>query len=242
MVDNDVMKKVCGFTFSGTRSKALDFDAKQSWAELSPHTTWDSAGMSNGLIEDLATVVVHRFICYNVTGKKEANKVSEVELFLLWAMRAGVRVCSMTFLQNSLQEIALTRRGLPALGYFVTALANHFDITPEAYRLHGEIALQERSEMRCLNYNELKQADLIRNRTIAKEYTKRTAYDTYFKKLQQGQPNSDPAGSSRQPTEGDEHEQMNVDEDHLLLPSPALCVVAEDIFDLETVFDSCVFK
>ncbi|GER39375.1 mitochondrial import inner membrane translocase [Striga asiatica] len=91
MVDNDVMKKVCGFTFSGTRSKALDFDAKKSWAELSPHTTWDSAGMSNGLIEDLATAVVHRFICYNVTSKKEANKVSEVELFLLWAMRAGVR-------------------------------------------------------------------------------------------------------------------------------------------------------
>ncbi|GER42996.1 valine--tRNA ligase [Striga asiatica] len=44
------MKKVCGFTFSGTRSKAIDFDAKTSWAELSPHTTWDSAGMSNGFM------------------------------------------------------------------------------------------------------------------------------------------------------------------------------------------------
>ncbi|GER57652.1 metal-dependent phosphohydrolase, partial [Striga asiatica] len=100
-------------------------------------------------------------------------------------MRSGVRVCSMTFLQNSFQEIALSKRGLPALGHFVTALANHFDITPEAYRLHGEIALRERSEMRSLNYNELKQADLIRNRTTVKPYTKRTAYDTYFKKLQQ---------------------------------------------------------
>ncbi|GER36245.1 ribonuclease 2 [Striga asiatica] len=156
MVDNDVMKKVCGFTFSGTRSKALDFDAKKSWAELSPHTTWDSVGMSNGLIEDLPLP-----LCIGSSAT------------MLPAKRRRIK-----------SEIALTRRGLPALGHFVTALANHFDITPEAYRLHGEIALQERSEMRCLNYNELKQADLIRNQTTAKEYTKRTAYDTYFKKLQ----------------------------------------------------------
>ncbi|GER50441.1 3-deoxy-manno-octulosonate cytidylyltransferase [Striga asiatica] len=110
MVDNAVMKAVCGFNFAGTRSKAADFDPQKSWAELSPHTTWDSAGMSNGLIQDLATAVVHRFICYNITGKKEANKVSEGELFLLWAMRSGVRVCSMTFLQNSFQEIVLSKR------------------------------------------------------------------------------------------------------------------------------------
>ncbi|GER54861.1 lysine--tRNA ligase [Striga asiatica] len=179
------MKAVCGFNFAGTRSKAADFDPHKSWAELSPHTTWDSAGMSNGLIQDLATAVVHRFICYNITGKKEANKVSEGELFLLWAMRSGVRVCSMTFLQNSFQEIALSKRGLPALGHFVTALAHHFDVTPEAYRLHGEMALQDTSEMRCINFNELKQADLILNWRTAKEYTKRAAYETYFKKLQQ---------------------------------------------------------
>ncbi|GER50087.1 cytidinediphosphate diacylglycerol synthase 2 [Striga asiatica] len=185
VVDNAVMKAVCGFNFAGTRSKAADFDPLKSWAALSPHTTWDSAGMSNGLIQDLATAVVHRFICYNITGKKEANKVSEGELFLLWAMRSGVRVCSMTFLQNSFQEIALSKRGLPALGHFVTALARHFDVTPEAYRLHGEMALQDKSEMRCINFNELKQADLILTRRIAKEYTKRTAYETYFKKLQQ---------------------------------------------------------
>ncbi|GER45882.1 actin depolymerizing factor 4 [Striga asiatica] len=68
------MKAVCGFNFAGTRSKAADFDPQKSWAELSPHTTWDSAGMSNGLIQDLATAVVHRFICYNITGKKKATK------------------------------------------------------------------------------------------------------------------------------------------------------------------------
>ncbi|GER26955.1 30S ribosomal protein S7 [Striga asiatica] len=218
------MKKVCGFTMAGKRSKAIDFDAKRSWAEISPHTTWDSASMSNGLIQDLATAVVHRFICYNISRKKEANKVSEVELFLLWAMRVGVRVCSMTFLQNTLQEIALTRRGIPALGHFVTALARHFEITPEAYRLHGEIGLQDRTEMRCTNYNELKQADLIKDRTTAKEYTKRNAYDTYFKKLQQNQPNSDQAGSSRPPTAGDEHAQMNVDDAHFLPPPPTKLV------------------
>ncbi|GER43852.1 accelerated cell death 2 [Striga asiatica] len=73
--------------------------------------------------------------------------------------------------------------------------------------------------MRCLNYNELKKADLIQNRTTAKEYTQCTAYDTYFKKLQEGQPNFDPVGSSRQLTAGDEHEQMDVD-DHFLPPPP----------------------
>ncbi|GER47681.1 sarcosine dehydrogenase [Striga asiatica] len=109
MVDNSMMKKVCGFTIAGTRSKAINFNAKRSWAELSPHTTWDSAGMSNRLIQDLPTAIVHRFICYNISRKKEANKASEVELFLLWAMRAGVRVCSMTFLQNPYKR-------LPSLG------------------------------------------------------------------------------------------------------------------------------
>ncbi|GER39298.1 cytochrome c biogenesis ATP-binding exportprotein CcmA [Striga asiatica] len=215
------MKKFFGFTIAGTRSKAINFNAKKSWAELSPHTTWDSAGMSNGLIQDLATTVMHQFICYNISRKKEANKVSEVELFLLWAMRAGVRVCSMTFLQNILQEIALTRHGIPTLGHFVTALARHFEINPEAYNLHGQIGLQDRSEMQCINFNELKQANYIKNRTTAQEYTKRNAYNTYFKKLQQDQPNSDQAGSSRQPTAGDEHEQMNVDADHFLPPPPA---------------------
>ncbi|GER43440.1 senescence-associated protein [Striga asiatica] len=215
------MKKVCGFTMAGTIHKAIDFDAKRSRAEISPHTTWDSAGMSNGLIQDLATAVVYRFICHNISGKKEANKVSKVEIFLLWTMRAGVRVCSMTFLHNTLHEIALTRRGTPELGHFVTALVHHFEITPEAYRLHEEIGLQDRTEMRCINYNELKQADLIKDRTTAKEYMKRNAYDTYFKKLQQNQPNSDQAGSSRPSTAGDENEQMDVDDDHFLPPPPA---------------------
>ncbi|GER32673.1 hypothetical protein STAS_08755 [Striga asiatica] len=203
------MKKVCGFTMAGTRSKAIDFDAKRSWAEISPSTTWDCAGMSNGLIQDLATAVVHRFICYNISRKKEANKVSEVELFSYG--RCG---------QECECEIALTQRGIPALGHFVTALARHIEITPEAYRLHGEIGLQDRTEMRCINYNELKQAYLIKDRTTAKEYTKRNAYDTYFKKLQQNQPNSDQAESSRPPTAGDEHAQMNVDDAHFLPPPP----------------------
>ncbi|GER28739.1 AP2/B3-like transcriptional factor family protein [Striga asiatica] len=105
-MDNDVMKKVFGFNLIGKRSKPADFNAKTSWKELSPDTTWDSRGMPNNLVQDLATMVVQRFIAYNITGKKEANKLSETELYL----------------------VALGKRGIPALGHVVTALAKHFGI------------------------------------------------------------------------------------------------------------------
>ncbi|GER36609.1 dynamin related protein [Striga asiatica] len=205
------MERVCGFTFEGTRNKAPDFDAKACWAELSPHTKWDSGGMSNGLIQDLATAVVHRFIGYNITGKKEANKISETELFLLWAMRAGVRVCSMTFFQNSLQEVALSRRGVPALGHFVTALARHFGVDPEPYNLHDIIYHEDKSTMRCINFAELKNADLIKTRTTAQPYMSRQAFTSYFQRLGQSVPTTDRPGSSRQPTDTDEHERMLMD-------------------------------
>ncbi|GER40490.1 GDSL-like Lipase/Acylhydrolase family protein [Striga asiatica] len=81
-VDNDVMKKVFGFNLVGKRSKPADFNAKKTWTELSLHTSWDSRGMLNGLIQDLGTAVVHRFIGYNITGKKEANKTLCMRLHL----------------------------------------------------------------------------------------------------------------------------------------------------------------
>ncbi|GER52355.1 sugar-dependent 1-like [Striga asiatica] len=92
------MKKVFGFNLVGKRSKPADFNAKKSWTELSLHTSWDPRGMPNGLIQDLATTVVHRFI--------------------------GVKVCSMTFLQDSLQDIALNQRAIPALSHVVTHRLN----------------------------------------------------------------------------------------------------------------------
>ncbi|GER30407.1 AP2/B3-like transcriptional factor family protein [Striga asiatica] len=161
-VDNDVMKKVFRFNLVGKRSKPADFNAKTSWKELSPDTTWDSRGMPNGLVQDLATVVVHRFIAYNITGKKEANKLSETELYLVWAMRAGVKVCSMTFLQNSLQEVALEKCGIPALGHVVTALAKHFGIPDQPVFIDATWSM-EGDPMRCINEHELRQADLIQN-------------------------------------------------------------------------------
>ncbi|GER33447.1 AP2/B3-like transcriptional factor family protein [Striga asiatica] len=211
-VDNDVMKRVFGFNFVGKRSKPVDFNAKLRWKELSPHTTWDSRGIPNGLIEDLATAFVHRFIAYNITGKKEANKVSETELYLLWAMRSGVKVCSMTFLQNSLQEVALGKRGIPALGHVVTALAKYFDIPDQPVFIDATWSY-EGEPMRNINEHELRTADLIRNRTTPREYTKRKAYDSYFKKLQEGaEPTTDEAGPSRL-VDDNEHEPMPMDED-----------------------------
>ncbi|GER45755.1 phospholipase C 2 [Striga asiatica] len=198
-VDNDVMKKVFGFNLVGKRSKPTDFNAKNSWTKLSPLTTWDSRGPPNGLIKDLATAVVHRFIAYNIYGKNEANKVSETELYLLWAMRAGVKVCSMTFFPNSLQDVELGKRGIPTLGHVVTALAKHFGIPDQPIFIDATWSL-EGEPMRCINEHDLRNADLIQNGTTPREYTKRKAYDTYFKKLNEGEaPTTDQAGTSRQP-------------------------------------------
>ncbi|GER40829.1 methylenetetrahydrofolate--tRNA-(uracil-5-)-methyltransferase TrmFO [Striga asiatica] len=138
--------------------------------------------MPNGLIQELATAVVHRFIGYNISGKKDANKVSEAKLYFLWAMRAGVKVCSMTFLQDCLQEIALNQRGILALGHVVTALAKHFRIPAQPVFIDATWSV-EGAPMQCLNEHELRQADLIQNRTTPQEYTKRKVYDIYFKKI-----------------------------------------------------------
>ncbi|GER31383.1 reticulon family protein [Striga asiatica] len=137
-VDNDVMKKVFGFNLVGKRSKPADFNAKNN----------------------LAIAVVHRFIAYNITGKKEANKVSENELYLLWAMRTGVKVCSITFLQNTLQEVALGKRGIPALGHVVTTLAKHFRIPDQHVFINVTWSL-EGEPLRCINEHELRNVDLI---------------------------------------------------------------------------------
>ncbi|GER37382.1 cytochrome P450 [Striga asiatica] len=100
-------------------------------------------------------------------------------------MRAGVKVCSMTFLQNSLQEVALGKRGIPALGHVVTPLVKHFGIPDQPVFIDATWSL-EGEPMRCINEHELRNADLIQNRTTPWEYTKRKPYDTYFKKLNEG--------------------------------------------------------
>ncbi|GER33141.1 thyroxine-binding globulin [Striga asiatica] len=194
------MKKVFRFNIYGKRCKPTDFNTKKSWAEISPHTSWDSRGMLNGLIQDLAIAVMHKFKCYNISGKRKANKVSESELYLLLA-RAGVKVCSMTFLQDSLQEFALNQSELPALGHVVTALTKHFRIPVVIVNIEPTWSL-EGTPMRCINEHELKQS--------AQEYTKRKAYKAYFKKLTESSTtNTDQAGSSRQSSDKDKHEKMN---------------------------------
>ncbi|GER51757.1 transducin/WD40 repeat-like superfamily protein [Striga asiatica] len=62
--------------------------------------------------------------------------------------------------------------------------------------------------MRCINFAELKNADLIKTRTTVQPYTSRHAYTSYFQRLGQSAPTTDRPGSSRQPTETDEHERM----------------------------------
>ncbi|GER40802.1 P-loop containing nucleoside triphosphatehydrolases superfamily protein [Striga asiatica] len=112
-------------------------------------------------------------------------------------------VCSMTFLQDSLQEVALNLRSASALGHVVTALTKHFRIPTQAVRIDPACSL-EGTLMQCINEHELQQSDLIKNRTTAQVYTKRKAYKAYFKKLKESAAaNTDQAGSSRQSSNED---------------------------------------
>ncbi|GER47289.1 cell division control protein 42 homolog, partial [Striga asiatica] len=92
-------------------------------------------------------------------------------------------------------------------------------VDPEPYNFHDAIYHEDKTTMRCINFAELKNADLIKTRTTVQPYTSRHAYKTYFTRLGQSAPTTDQPGSSRQPTETDEHERMLVDDDHLL-PAP----------------------
>ncbi|GER55465.1 pentatricopeptide (PPR) repeat-containing protein [Striga asiatica] len=89
---------------------------------------FSTSGLSSGLISDLAHVVIHKYISQMIFDKKESNKVSEQQVFILWSISHDKPVTMLQYLKDTLFDIRNdTRRG-PNLGHVVSKLAEYFGV------------------------------------------------------------------------------------------------------------------
>ncbi|GER41997.1 integrin alpha FG-GAP repeat containing 3 [Striga asiatica] len=106
----------------------MGFKVDPHWAVISPCETYKKLGPSSGLINDLAHVVIHKYISQMIFGKKELNKVSEQQVFILWSISHDKPVTMLQYLKDTLFDIRNdTRRG-PNMGHVVSKLADYFGV------------------------------------------------------------------------------------------------------------------
>ncbi|GER35957.1 hypothetical protein STAS_12269 [Striga asiatica] len=191
-VDNKIMHEVFGFRTTGSRQVLGDFDVHKHWAVLSPCHKFKVKGPSNGLIKHVAIAVVHKFLCYNVFGKKDSNKVSEKEVYLLSAMCAKKPICITAFVKETLRETRIFANRPSRLANVVTALVKHFKVQID------EVPLQPKKIVLW----DLTKAELASNSTTIIDYKFRCCYKAYMAELKK----SSEVGSSSQPPPDTEDE------------------------------------
>ncbi|GER46917.1 hypothetical protein STAS_23980 [Striga asiatica] len=172
-VDNKVMHEVFGFRMSGSRKVPGDFEVDKPWAALSPCDKFKVKGPSNGLIKDVAIAVVHKFLCYNVFGKKDSNKVSEKEVYLLWAMCTKKPICMTAFVMETLRGTKVFATRPPRLANIVTGLAKHFNVQID------EVPLQPKKIVLW----DLVKAYLVKDSTTIIDFIHRDCYKAYLSEL-----------------------------------------------------------
>ncbi|GER51828.1 hypothetical protein STAS_29244 [Striga asiatica] len=136
--------------------------------------------------------VVHKFLCYNVFGKKDSNKVSEKEVYLLSAMCAKKPICITAFVKETLRETRIFANRPPRLANVVTALAKHFKVQID------EVPLQPKK----IALWDLTKAELVSNSTTIIDYKFRCCSKAYMAELKK----SSEVGSSSLPPPDTEDE------------------------------------
>ncbi|CAA0830798.1 Unknown protein, partial [Striga hermonthica] len=131
VIGDATIERVLGLS-GGGYSVVSDMVPAQFWTELSPNTVWDSQGMPNSLIEHGAIVVMHKFLCYGLFEKKEADKVTQIDLFVLWAMFGRTNLDMQEILKIEFRAVLRNKRAAACFGHVVTAFALHLGIDPAA--------------------------------------------------------------------------------------------------------------
>ncbi|MCQ7013008.1 hypothetical protein M9Y11_19470, partial [Clostridioides difficile] len=75
IINDTVMRAVFRFKNTGARMKPQEFDSHTHWAALTPCRKFKAKSAANSLITETSIAIVHKFLCYNIFGKQEANKV-----------------------------------------------------------------------------------------------------------------------------------------------------------------------
>ncbi|GER29968.1 methionine--tRNA ligase [Striga asiatica] len=173
-ITDKVLRDIYNFDPSiESRHSPMGFKVDPHWAVISPCETYKKSEPSSGLISDLAHVVIHKYISQMIFGKKESNKVSEQQVFILWSISHDKPVTMLQYLKDTLFDIRNdTRRG-PNLGHVVSKLAEYFGVEADEPPIRAK----------PISRKDLWYAGYLLNPHTPKPVTKRASYKTYCEEM-----------------------------------------------------------
>ncbi|CAA0831448.1 DNAse I-like superfamily protein, partial [Striga hermonthica] len=214
VIGNKSLETVLGLTDDGF-STVFGMSMASFWPELSPDTVWDPQGMPNSLIEHGAIAIMHKFLCYGLLGKKEANKVTQVDLSVLWAMIGRADLNVRKYLKEEFRAVLRNKRAAACFGHVVTAFALNLGVDPTA---SGSPPVQ----MRRIDVFELHHSGLIFDRRTFVVYEQRQDYSTYMRKLEAAASAAQTSSSRPQQATDDTHQADEMDHDQTVLDDSRL--------------------
>ncbi|GER28810.1 calcium-binding protein 39-like [Striga asiatica] len=204
-ITDKVLRDIYNFDPSiKSRHSPMGFKVDPRWAVISPCETYKKSGSSSGLISDLAHVVIHKYISQMIFDKKESNKVSKQQVFILWSVSHDKPVTMLQYLKDTLFDIHNeTRRGLN-FGHVVSKLAQYFGVETDEPPIRAKPISQK----------DLWHAGYLINPHTPKPVTKRASYKAYCEKIgisfpkDESQPEAGMSGgpASENPNDEDEDE------------------------------------
>ncbi|GER25590.1 acyl-CoA N-acyltransferases super family protein [Striga asiatica] len=184
----------------------MGFKVDPHWTIISPCEKYKKSRSSSGLISDLAHVVIHKYISQMIFGKKESNKVSEQQVFILWSISHEKPVTMLQYLKDSLFNVRNDSRRGPTLGHVVFKLAEYFGVEIDEPKIRAKLIAQK----------DLWHAGFLINNTTLNPVIKRASYKAYCQKMGLPNPNdsSQPAAcTSVGPTDETLHDVGGDDSD-----------------------------
>ncbi|GER37371.1 cortactin-binding protein 2 [Striga asiatica] len=177
-------------TEEAARYSPMGWKADPYWPLISPCTSFKKTGNSSRCITDAALGIVHKYLCHMIFGKRESNKVSEQQVFILWSIAQGKPVSMLQYLQNALFDIRHdTRRG-PNLGHIVTCIAKYFKVQIDKPALESEFNTER----------DLSSAGFIYDRFHIRPVHERKSYKNYLEDLLKRGPASEPSHTAVGPS------------------------------------------
>ena len=127
-IDYQTMTDIFDLPRKGVYEDHDDFNLDSFWHKLTREDEFSARNAPNGLIIDLSYLLLHKFMCHAVFGKKESNKCSRKELFIMWCLHSKTKVSTTYHIFQTLMKIATHRNTTIGMGHIVTGLALHFGI------------------------------------------------------------------------------------------------------------------
>ncbi|GER29319.1 high mobility group protein B1 [Striga asiatica] len=131
-----------------------------------------------------------------IFGKKESNKMSEQQVFILWSISHDKSVTMLQYLKDTLFDIRNDRRRGPNLGHVVSKLAEYFGVDIDEPPIRAKPFSQK----------DLWHAGYLINPHTPKPVTKLSSYKAYCEEMGIPFPDDDtsagPAGKNSQDDDG----------------------------------------